>query len=158
MEAESRQQLVDQGKELKEKLAELEVELDSLEAALQLEGQKLPNFSHPDVSPPPPPLSGIVHPAILYCASFFSFKDSPLLKTKEQVKLLPYAWHFTRVANLSYSGQINFKGWRWGSSYCWVSVYAWVGGGGVVVRLGWRGGGGSPSTAWQSPSQVLANK
>lgn len=50
MEAERRQVLVDQGKELKEKLAELEVDVDSLEAELQAEGQKLPNLTHPDVS------------------------------------------------------------------------------------------------------------
>jgi len=52
MEAEARQKLVDQGKQLKEQLAGLEVELDSMEAALQQEGQKLPNSSHPDVRTP----------------------------------------------------------------------------------------------------------
>lgn len=50
MEPEARQKLVEQGKQLKETLTELEVELDALEVALQVEGQKLPNFSHPDVS------------------------------------------------------------------------------------------------------------
>lgn len=50
MEAARRQELVAQGKELKGKLAELETEVDSLESLLQTEGQKLPNFAHPDVS------------------------------------------------------------------------------------------------------------
>ena len=50
LEAERRQELVTQGKELKGKLAELEVEVDRLEILLQIEGQKLPNFAHPDVS------------------------------------------------------------------------------------------------------------
>lgn len=50
MEAERRQELVAQGKELKEKLADLEAEVDTLESSLQIEGQKLPNFTHPDVS------------------------------------------------------------------------------------------------------------
>ena len=45
-----RQKLVEQGKELKEKLSSVEVKLGSLEAALQEEGQKLPNSTHPDVN------------------------------------------------------------------------------------------------------------
>lgn len=49
MEAQRRQELVAQGKELKDRLAKLEVEVDALEAELQAEGQKLPNMTHPDV-------------------------------------------------------------------------------------------------------------
>ena len=37
------------GKQLKEDLASLEVELNAAEDMLQLEAQKLPNLTHPDV-------------------------------------------------------------------------------------------------------------
>lgn len=50
MEPESRQELVAQGKSLKERLATLDIELDAMESLLQVEGQKLPNLTHPDVS------------------------------------------------------------------------------------------------------------
>ena len=49
MDQEQRQQLVEQGKDIKERLAELEATVDACEAALQREGQKLPNTSHPGV-------------------------------------------------------------------------------------------------------------
>ena len=51
MDQEQRQQLVEQGKAIKERLAELEARVDACEAALQREGQKLPNSSHPEVRP-----------------------------------------------------------------------------------------------------------
>ena len=50
MSDEERKQLIDQGKALKEQLAGLEESLGSLEEQLQIEGQKLPNSTHPDVS------------------------------------------------------------------------------------------------------------
>ena len=49
MEDEKRKQLIQQGKQLKEELAKLESVLDRLEAELQIEGQKMPNSTHPDV-------------------------------------------------------------------------------------------------------------
>lgn len=49
MSDEERKQLVDQGKALKEQLAGIEESLTSLEEELQIEGQKLPNSTHPDV-------------------------------------------------------------------------------------------------------------
>ena len=50
MEPERRQELVAQGKSLKDRLAKLEEEVVSLEVLLQQEGQKLPNLTHPKVS------------------------------------------------------------------------------------------------------------
>ncbi len=47
--AEARPALVAQGKALKAQLAELEAQLDAAEAALQREGQRLPNDTHPAV-------------------------------------------------------------------------------------------------------------
>ena len=52
MDAEERQELVAQGKEMKDRLALLDSELDTLESHLQMEGQKLPNLTHPEVSCP----------------------------------------------------------------------------------------------------------
>ena len=46
---EQRTQLVEQGKALKAQLVELEAALDAAEAALQREGQRLPNDTHPAV-------------------------------------------------------------------------------------------------------------
>ncbi len=46
---ESRAELVAKGKALKGQLAELEAELDAAEVALQREGQRLPNSTHPAV-------------------------------------------------------------------------------------------------------------
>ena len=42
--------LVNQGKALKATLAVLEAQVEVAEDALQREGQKLPNLSHPEVS------------------------------------------------------------------------------------------------------------
>lgn len=47
MEAEQRQQLVRQGKALKDRLAEMEARLQSAKDRLQMEAQRLPNLSHP---------------------------------------------------------------------------------------------------------------
>ena len=47
--AEQRSELIEQGKALKEKLAGLEDRLAVLQDALQFEGQKLPNQTHPEV-------------------------------------------------------------------------------------------------------------
>lgn len=41
---------MDEGKSLKERLAVLEAQVQEAEDALQREGQKLPNLTHPDVS------------------------------------------------------------------------------------------------------------
>ena len=49
MEKETRDALVAEGKELKDKLAALEVDLAALEVELQIMAQKLPNLTHPDV-------------------------------------------------------------------------------------------------------------
>ncbi|KAK9902854.1 hypothetical protein WJX75_008582 [Coccomyxa subellipsoidea] len=48
LDPEKRSELVDQGKALKARLAVLEAEVEILEDALQREGQKLPNLSHPE--------------------------------------------------------------------------------------------------------------
>lgn len=37
------------GKQLKEQVAELELELTAISEKLQLEGQRIPNMTHPDV-------------------------------------------------------------------------------------------------------------
>lgn len=50
LDPEKRADLVDQGKALKATLAVLEAEFELAEDALQREGQKLPNLSHPEVS------------------------------------------------------------------------------------------------------------
>jgi len=47
LEAEQRRKLIDQGKELKERLAGMEAHLQTVGDRLQLEGQRLPNLSHP---------------------------------------------------------------------------------------------------------------
>jgi len=47
---ERRQGLIQQGKALKESLAQLEDELEFLQDSLQREGQLLPNLAHPSVS------------------------------------------------------------------------------------------------------------
>lgn len=46
---EKRNELVAEGKALKEQLAQLEAELDAAEVVLQREGQRLPNATHPEV-------------------------------------------------------------------------------------------------------------
>ena len=50
MDPEQRQSLVQQGKDLKTNLAQLEAELEALQDSLQREGQLLPNLAHPSVS------------------------------------------------------------------------------------------------------------
>ena len=49
MEQEKRQALIDEGKALKDELATLEVDLNAAEVQLQMEGQKIPNDTHPEV-------------------------------------------------------------------------------------------------------------
>lgn len=49
LEAEERESLVKEGKHLKEVLADLEADLGEVSSALQVEGQRLPNMTHPDV-------------------------------------------------------------------------------------------------------------
>ena len=44
-----RTQLIAKGQQLKEELAVLERDLNIIENALQVEGQRLPNSTHPDV-------------------------------------------------------------------------------------------------------------
>lgn len=51
LEADVRAELVAAGKALKEQLAAVEAQLVAVEAQLQVEGQKLPNMTHPDVPP-----------------------------------------------------------------------------------------------------------
>ena len=50
MDADRRKELVQQGKDLKETLAQLEQTLGTLQDSLQHEGQLLPNLAHPSVS------------------------------------------------------------------------------------------------------------
>ena len=45
--------MVEAGKQLKEQLVEAEAAAAAAEQALQREGQRLPNLTHPDVSQPP---------------------------------------------------------------------------------------------------------
>ena len=45
--------MVEAGKHLKEQLVEAEAAAAAAEQALQREGQRLPNLTHPDVSQPP---------------------------------------------------------------------------------------------------------
>ena len=49
LEPEVRAQLVEEGKALKDALAAVEVELNAVEVTLQVEGQKIPNNTHPEV-------------------------------------------------------------------------------------------------------------
>ena len=49
VESPRRAELVEAGRALKEQLAALEAEVEATEDALQSEGQKLPNLSHPEV-------------------------------------------------------------------------------------------------------------
>lgn len=49
LEAEQRAAIIQAGKKLKEELEVLEVKLGQIEGKLQLEGQKIPNLTHPDV-------------------------------------------------------------------------------------------------------------
>src|SRR5208283_800312 len=48
LEGEARQMLIDEGKALKERIALLEAQSTEAEAALDLEGRKIPNMAHPD--------------------------------------------------------------------------------------------------------------
>ena len=56
---EERRAVVEAGKQLKEQLVAAEAAAAAAEQALQREGQRLPNLTHPDVSQPP-----------LYCVLF----------------------------------------------------------------------------------------
>lgn len=47
LEPERRAELIEQGKRLKDRVAEVESRLTALEEELQSEGQKLPNLTHP---------------------------------------------------------------------------------------------------------------
>ena len=49
MEADARAALVDEGKRLKQALASCEARLEAVEVALQAEGRRIPNLTHPDV-------------------------------------------------------------------------------------------------------------
>mmetsp|Transcript_27852 Transcript_27852/g.52986 ORF Transcript_27852/g.52986 Transcript_27852/m.52986 type:complete len:517 (+) Transcript_27852:145-1695(+) len=49
MDADARQALIEEGRALKDKVAELEVEQAALENELQVEGQRVPNLTHPEV-------------------------------------------------------------------------------------------------------------
>lgn len=49
MEKEQRDELIARGTQLKEEVQALDVKLSALENALQFEGQRLPNLTHPDV-------------------------------------------------------------------------------------------------------------
>eukprot|EP00959_Pyramimonas_sp_CCMP1952_P121792 2546181-Pyramimonas_sp.AAC.1 len=49
LDADTRAALIEEGKALKEKSTELDAQLNALENALQVEGQKIPNNTHPDV-------------------------------------------------------------------------------------------------------------
>lgn len=51
LDPERRAELIEQGKYLKDTLAEMESRLSSIQDALQLEGQRLPNSTHPEVLP-----------------------------------------------------------------------------------------------------------
>jgi len=43
------QALIEEGKRLKEEVAAIEVKQGELEEAMQVEGQRVPNLTHPDV-------------------------------------------------------------------------------------------------------------
>ncbi|KAG0597862.1 hypothetical protein M758_12G026200 [Ceratodon purpureus] len=49
LDASRREELIEQGKQLKEQVSELEVELTVLQEKLQMEGQRIPNMTHPAV-------------------------------------------------------------------------------------------------------------
>eukprot|EP00878_Enallax_costatus_P002889 GHUV01003083.1.p1 GENE.GHUV01003083.1~~GHUV01003083.1.p1 ORF type:complete len:503 (+),score=138.63 GHUV01003083.1:661-2169(+) len=49
LEPEARQQLIAKGQQLKQQLEEVETKLVQVENALQVEGQRIPNLTHPDV-------------------------------------------------------------------------------------------------------------
>ncbi len=49
VDASVRTELIIQGKQLKEQLSQLELDLDNKEADLQQEAQRLPNLTHPQV-------------------------------------------------------------------------------------------------------------
>ena len=49
MDVSARTELITQGKQLKEQLSHLELDLDDKEAELQQEAQRLPNLTHPQV-------------------------------------------------------------------------------------------------------------
>lgn len=49
MESSVRAELIAQGKQLKERLSQLEAHLIAVEARLQQEAQKIPNLTHPQV-------------------------------------------------------------------------------------------------------------
>ncbi|KAG2494096.1 hypothetical protein HYH03_007735 [Edaphochlamys debaryana] len=60
LEADKRAALIARGQELKDELAAVETTLDAVESALQREGQRVPNLTHPAV-----PLGGEEHAAVL---------------------------------------------------------------------------------------------
>jgi hypothetical protein len=60
LEADARAALIAKGQALKTELEQLESSLSAVEAALQVEGQRLPNLTHPDV-----PIGGEEHAAVL---------------------------------------------------------------------------------------------
>lgn len=49
LDASRREELIEKGKQLKDQVSELEIELSLLQEKLQLEGQRIPNMTHPDV-------------------------------------------------------------------------------------------------------------
>jgi seryl-tRNA synthetase len=49
LDKETRDKLISRGQELKEELASVEAQLVQLELAMQAEGQRIPNMTHPDV-------------------------------------------------------------------------------------------------------------
>lgn len=68
LEPEKRQQLIENGKQLKEQLESLEADLVAAENDLQREGQRLPNLTHPDA-----PIGGEENATVLkmVCHCFF---------------------------------------------------------------------------------------
>lgn len=52
LDPDQRQSLIQQGKDLKDRLAGLEAQMEALQDTLQREGQRLPNLAHPSVSLP----------------------------------------------------------------------------------------------------------
>jgi seryl-tRNA synthetase len=58
MDAEARQKLIDEGKRLKEEIAQVEASLNETEAALEDEARKIPNMAHPDAPRSRPETAG----------------------------------------------------------------------------------------------------
>ena len=88
LEAEERQALIDRGKALKDELEGLEAALTAAETALQKEGQRLPNLTHPDV-----PMGGEEAAAVIEevgTAPSFPFESKDHLALGEALDIIDF--------------------------------------------------------------------